>query len=110
VLVVPELVFPVDVFITLVDRIHAQAGRPSLGVSSWLRTSSKQLELLEQGRGVVRSLHLRGLALDLVGAPPALQAFQRGWIALGLDALPEGDHLHVELDGPVLRRLGLDFR
>jgi len=107
---VPPLVFPVDAFVRIVDFVHAQAGRPRLQVTSWLRTVQNQAELIEFEGGAVRSLHTKGLALDLVGTAPSLQAFARGWRALGLDALAESDHLHVELDGPGLRVFGIDFR
>lgn len=108
--IVPPLVFPVDVFALVLAQVLRSSGASGLRVTSWLRTEQKQLELLERGRGVVRSLHLKGLAMDLVGTPAAIAAFQRGWIGLGLDAVLEADHLHVELDGPALRRIGLDFR
>lgn len=107
---IPQIVFPVNVFVLLLAQVLQASGARGLSVTSWLRTEQKQRELLEEGRGVVRSLHLKGLAMDLIGSPAAIQAFQRGWIGLGLDAQLEADHLHVELDGPLLRRLGLDFR
>ena len=116
--VVPELVYPVTIFVQLVAIAFDRAGRPRLSVSSWLRTDQRQVELAEQGLGVVRSLHTRGLALDLQGEPGARQAMGNAWRALGLDAVDEpggvqgriNPVLHIELDGPALRRLGVDFR
>jgi len=109
--VAPPLIYPVPQFLIVVEFAFRQAGSPRIGVSSWLRTDTKALELAEQGRGVgLRSLHNRGLALDLVGPAPSLGAFAEAWQRLGLDALFEPDHLHIELDGPALRSLGVDFR
>lgn len=108
--VVPPLVPPVLQFAWLVAWVLQASGARGLRLTSWLRTESQQEDLLARGRGVVRSLHIRGLAMDLVGPPAALMAFARGWIGLGLDAVLEADHLHIELDGPALRALGLDFR
>lgn len=110
--VVPPMVYPVTLFVDCIVRtFNARAAQArGVRVSSWLRTAAQQLELREQGRGVVRSLHEKGLAMDLVGTAAQLGAMRAGWIALGLDAVDEGDHLHLELDGPALRRLGIDFR
>ena len=110
--VVPPMVYPVTLFTELVGRVFTARITQTRGVrvSSWLRTAAKTLELREQGRGVVNSLHQRGLAIDLVGTAVQLGAMRAGWVALGLDAVDEGDHLHLELDGPALRRLGVDFR
>lgn len=52
--------------------------------------------------GVENSLHLRGLAIDLVGPVGTLALVARLWTAFGLDAVAESDHLHLELDGPGL--------
>jgi len=115
---VPPMVYPVTLFVQCVGIAFDRAGRPRLTVSSWLRTDQRQVELAEQGLGVVRSLHTRGLALDLQGTAPARQAMGTAWRALGLDAIDEpggvqgrvNPVLHIELDGPALRRLGVDFR
>lgn len=99
---VPPLVFPVNVFVTMLAAALARSGARNLRVSSWLRT-----QVLDEGAGP-RSLHLRGLAMDLIGADTA--AFAAAWRSFGLDAVVESDHLHVEFDGPSLRALGFDFR
>lgn len=110
VIVYPDLVYPVDVFLRAAW-IAFQRSRPSgLKISSWKRSPQRTLELLEQGRGVPRSLHEKGLAWDVVGPPAELRRFGQAYAALGLDAVFEADHLHIEFDGPALRRLGLDFR
>lgn len=107
---VPPLVSPVTEFVVLIAWTLQRTGARGIRVSSWLRTEQQQEDLRSRGRGVVRSLHLRGLAMDLVGPPATLMAFAAGWVALGLDAVLESDHLHIELDGPSLRALGIDFR
>ena len=50
-------------------------------------------------------------------AAQARQAMGTAWRALGLDAVDESPGptrvnpvLHIELDGPALRRIGVDFR
>lgn len=109
--VVPPIVYPVSLFAQLLGQVLYTSGATGIRARSWLRTDTKSLELFELGKGVgLRSLHNLGLAMDLVGTTRQVNAFRQGWLALGLDAVPEGDHLHVELDGPVLRRLGVDFR
>lgn len=115
--VVPEMVYPVTVFVQLIGIAFERAGRPKLRVTSWLRTEQRTLELAEAGFGKARSLHPRGLAMDLQGTAAALQAMQSAWRALGLDAISEAPRpgirvnpvLHIELDGPALRRIGVSF-
>lgn len=114
---IPPLVYPVTVFLQLLDIAYARAGRPRLIVSSWLRSDQRQQELVELGTGALRSLHPKGLAMDLQGSLAARQALGAAWRALGLDALEEppgpsriNPVLHIELDGPRLRALGVDFR
>jgi hypothetical protein len=110
-LVIPELRYPVTLFVQLLGIALLQAGYPRLSVSSWKRTEQKSIELAELGKGVgPRSLHNLGLAMDLTGSSAALGSFQRAWVGFGLVAGAEADHLHVELDGPALRRIGVDFR
>lgn len=109
---VPPIVGPVLIFARLVlyvlDNVPAARG---IGISSWLRSDVRSVELADAGRGVgLRSLHNQGLAMDLVGAPGVLGAFGEAWQVIGLDAVFEPDHLHIEFDGPLLRRFGLDFR
>lgn len=116
--VIPPMVYPVDVFIEAVSIAFDQAGRPrGLRVTSWLRTVAQQEQLLSLG-GVQDSLHLKGLALDIVGPRaadgtpgPGLVALGAAWARLGLDALFSAQgNLHIEFDGSALRRLGVDFR
>lgn len=126
------MVYPVTLFAQLIGIAFVKAGRPQLVVTSWLRSSTDQEDLLEQGRGVVNSLHLKGLAMDLQGkfVYPGrfadLSGMEEAWRSLGLDAVRGGgtrleptippqirlgrEYLHIELDGPALRRLGVDFR
>lgn len=136
----PPLVYPVTVLLQLLNIAFRQAelpvrsGSSRLKVSSWLRTPSQQDDLVEQSRGVANSLHLQGLAMDIVGLVDDLQRLAAAWRRLGLDAvlgggttrqvgeapLPNGakvplyettrPYLHIELDGPRLRELGVDFR
>jgi hypothetical protein len=137
--VIPPMVYPVTVFVQLLTIAFRQAEQPTgLVVTSWLRSVSQQDDLVEQGRGVGNSLHLKGLAMDLsvknASALPGLDRLGLRWRGLGLDAvfgggvetrvgeiiLPNGArvpntqvtrrYLHIELDGPALRRLGVDFR
>ena len=114
---IPQLVYPVTVFVQLVSIAFERARRPRLTVTSWLRSSAQQLELVELGAGAQRSLHPLGLAMDLQGTAQARQAMGTAWRALGLDAVDESPGptrvnpvLHIELDGPALRRIGVDFR
>ena len=130
-LIVPRMVYPVTLFVQLLSIAFQRAGRPRLRVTSWQRPPEQQEQLVSQGRGVVNSLHLQGLAMDLQGADlirpqTAENALLEAWQTLGLDAYrgltplrtdPEGPslgrqtyYLHIELDGPALRRLGVDFR
>ena len=108
--VVPTMVYPVTLFVQLIAIAVTRDPRiRGIRASSWLRTSAKQRELNELGRGVPRSLHERGLAMDLIGQPAQVSAMRSAWLAYGLDAVDEVDHLHIELDGPALRRLGVRF-
>jgi len=117
-LVIPPMVYPVTVFVELVGVAFDKAGRPRLRATDWLRTDKRAVELAELGAGVVQSLHVKGLALDLQGTGAALQAMLSAWRALGLDALLEAPLpgvrvnpvLHIELDGPALRRIGVSFK
>lgn len=114
---IPPMVYPVTVFVQLLGVAFERAGRPRLTVSSWQRSTAAQQELVELGTGAIRSLHPKGLAMDLQGSAAARQALGNAWRALGLDAIDEGPAasrlnpvLHIELDGPALRRVGVDFR
>lgn len=76
---------------------------PNCTITSWYRDPERNALV----GGSPRSLHLLGLAIDLVGPAVELEAVMRIWRAAGLDAVDEGDHLHLELDGPLLRQLPL---
>lgn len=71
---------------------------PGVEISSWFRTEPQNIAV----GGVPGSLHLRGLAMDLVGPPIALATIADVWTQIGLDAVVETDHLHLELDGPAV--------
>jgi len=73
-----------------------QASRPRgrLDVTSWFRTPAENT--LVGGRS--SSLHLAGLAVDLVGSAADLSRIRAIWQAIGLYAEDEGDHTHLELD------------
>lgn len=86
-------------FLVLVLLVVQAAGATSLSVSSYLRTPERNAAV----GGVANSLHLAGLAIDLVGSQADILAVAGLWRVLGLDAVVESDHLHLELDGPALR-------
>lgn len=86
-------------FLILVVLAMQQASAYGLTVSSYLRTPQRNAEV----GGVANSLHLVGLAVDLVGPWLSLQKVAAVWRSWGLDAVLEDDHLHLELDGPALR-------
>ena len=69
-------------------------------VSSWFRSPDENAAV----GGRPNSLHLAGEAIDLVFSSRADSSrVQTIWNSIGLDAVDEGDHLHLELDGPLLR-------
>ena len=86
-------------FLVLVLLVIQAAGARSLSVSSYYRTPERNAAV----GGVPTSLHLQGLAIDLVGGQADILAVAGLWRALGLDAVVESDHLHLELDGPAVR-------
>jgi len=77
-----------------------------VGVSSWFRTP-------EQNRlatGSAESQHLFGLAMDLVSARDGLESVAAAARRAGLVAVPERDHVHVQLfPKGVLARAGVTF-
>ena len=139
-LVPPRGSFAVELFIRCLQYAFQQAGRPNFRVSSWQRSVAQQDDLVEQSRGVPNSLHLKGLAMDLIpGDVRGLERLGLAWRELGLDAVFGGGatstctgpgcgptivvgpfevppfqstirYLHIELDGPGLRARGLSFK
>lgn len=86
-------------FVQLLIAVLVVARATDVSISSFLRTPERN----EAVGGRPNSLHLVGLAVDLVGEPATLGRVASIWRAIGLDAIDEGDHLHLELDGPLLR-------
>ena len=82
-----------DLFVILVVLIARGTG-VSVAVTSWFRSQAENARV----GGSPTSLHLAGLALDLVGTPQALQTVASVWRAIGFQAIFESDHLHIELD------------
>jgi len=93
---VPPINPAVVLFVTLA--VYVISRSPAVEITSWYRT----LEDNARVGGVPTSLHQVGLALDLVG--PGTAKIAELWRGLGLDQVDEGDHLHIELDGPIFRR------
>ncbi len=64
-------------------------------ISSWIRTPARNAKV----GGSPNSRHLVGMACDFIpdnrAVVPALIAEARGY---GLDAVDEGDHIHIEAD------------
>lgn len=77
------------------DYVRLLAPAHSASITSWWRTAARN----KSRGGKANSLHLEGLAVDFVTDDPdevtALIAHAR---RLGLDAVRETDHVHVELD------------
>lgn len=69
-------------------------------VTSWIRTPTRNRMI----GGSPQSFHLAGYAVDVVldnkGEAPGLL---RDCKALGLQAIDEGDHIHIEADNAVTR-------
>lgn len=64
-------------------------------VTSWIRTTKRN----QAKGGNAGSFHLTGLGADLVCDDPADNLpLMRDARAAGLDAINEGDHVHVEAD------------
>ncbi|MEE8581887.1 MAG: D-Ala-D-Ala carboxypeptidase family metallohydrolase [Myxococcota bacterium] len=70
----------------------ALAGYPGIRVSSWYRdTRTNKL-----AGGLVNSLHLLGLAVDLEGDPDELHHLFHTMRQVGLPVEEESDHLHIQ--------------
>jgi len=70
-----------------------RAGRPQLEVSSWYRTAERNRAV----GGHPRSQHLLALAVDVVGTPASLHAFQHAADDATLHPIMDERHLHVQL-------------
>lgn len=79
-----------SVFVSLLTLAWWEAGSPPVRVSSFFRTVSEN----RAAGGSPTSQHLIGTAADLVGQRVGLAAACR---RLGLVAVEEGTHLHVQL-------------
>lgn len=86
-----------QVFLPLVSFLLRNV--PGLSISSWYRDPVQN----EAAGGVRTSLHLRGLAMDLTGPFASRMLVGNVWRAVGLDAVQYDSHVHLELDGPLLR-------
>lgn len=82
------------VFARLVIAVLVAARVRRVGISSWYRTPAQNAAV----GGRPDSLHLQGLAIDLVGDDDELGQIEGIWRAIGFDAVDEGDHLHIELE------------
>ena len=77
-------------FLSLITTLR---NRYPFSVTSWLRTPKRNKEV----GGVANSRHLLGLAVDTVlDAEGDKPAFIADVGRLGLKALDEGDHIHVQ--------------
>lgn len=66
-------------------------------VTSWIRSEQRNAA---QG-GVTDSWHLDGLAADITPDDPARKSFLIvDAVKLGMDAIDEGNHVHIEPSGP----------
>lgn len=83
-----------NVFARLVIAVLKAARVRNVGISSWYRNPAQNAAV----GGRRDSLHLVGLAIDLVGDDDELGQVEGIWRAIGFDAVDEGDHLHIELD------------
>lgn len=83
-------VYSVIKFISIVLTLRIQF---AFSVTSWIRT----VEHNRQVGGADESLHLCGLGLDIVLDNPAdTESFVKRANRLGLKALNEGDHIHLQ--------------
>ena len=75
--------------------VHTLCSIYSCSVTSWIRTPKRNAKV----GGAPGSRHLLGMACDLVPddplEKPAIIAAAR---RVGLDAIDEGDHIHIEAD------------
>lgn len=86
-------------FLLLYAILRNQVQAYNVRITSWCRSAQRNREV----GGVENSLHLVCLALDVVGPPNEVQRLALAWRGIGLDAVQESDHLHLELDGPAVR-------
>lgn len=75
--------------------IHCLCNLYPASVTSWIRTPTRNRAV----GGHPKSKHLVGAAVDVaLDDPQQKPAFVRACKALGLQAIDEGDHIHVEYD------------
>jgi len=75
-------------------KINALKCRFSFSVTSWFRSKKRNTYV----GGVDNSMHLYGLAVDVVlDDPEDTKAFKQACWRLKLKCLDEGDHLHVQI-------------
>lgn len=86
---------PTALYFTFCIYIRTIASNYNVTVTSWWRSHKRNRDV----GGSPTSFHLEGLGADLVpddpADRPAIIATAR---SLGLQAVDEGDHIHVELD------------
>lgn len=74
-----------------VNAIARELGAPT--VTSWYRTKAENRRV----GGAPASLHLVGLAVDLVVPDELVEAWIGALPTFGLRGLDEGDHIHVDV-------------
>ena len=83
--------------VTFLLHVHTIAGAFGGSVTSWLRSTKHNAAV----GGKLGSLHLVGLAVDLIFDDPAQKAHAAHYFArAGLWTINEGDHLHVQAWAP----------
>ena len=79
-----------------VDAILTLNTQFDFSVTSWIRTSRRNREV----GGNAESYHLCGLGIDcILDVPTSKESLIRRARKLGLDAVDEGDHVHLEPSG-----------
>ena len=81
-------------FIDFTTAVLVLHGFLPFSVTSWIRSQKRNKEV----GGIAASYHLLGLAVDVVLDNPADNArFISAAKQIGLDAIDEGDHVHLEV-------------
>lgn len=80
--------------------LYALCKLHSGSVTSWIRSKEHNRKI----GGDPRTFHLSGMAADVVlDSPSGNSSFIRDARLLGLQAIDEGDHIHVEADNAITR-------